>query len=68
VKSLGPCRGECVITEEAGWRVTDVAGRSLDFSKGRELSANQGIVATNGLLHDRVLAAVRDVIVRMSVG
>jgi 3'(2'), 5'-bisphosphate nucleotidase len=55
-----------LITEEAGGRVTDVAGRSLDFSKGRELSANTGIVATNGLLHDRVLAAVNDVIVKLS--
>jgi 3'(2'), 5'-bisphosphate nucleotidase len=55
-----------LITEEAGGRVTDVAGRSLDFSKGRELSANKGIVATNGLLHDRVLAAVNDVIVKLS--
>ena len=34
----------------------------VDFSIGRELSANRGIVATNGLLHDRVLAAVREVI------
>lgn len=47
-----------LVTEEAGGRVTDVAGKPLDFTQGRELSANQGIVATNGLLHDRVLAAV----------
>ena len=55
-----------LITEEAGGRVTDIAGRPLDFSKGRELSANQGIVATNGFLHDRVLAAVDEVISRLS--
>jgi 3'(2'), 5'-bisphosphate nucleotidase len=55
-----------LITQEAGGRVTDVAGKPLDFSQGRELSANQGIVATNGLLHERVLAAVHDVIVTMS--
>lgn len=55
-----------LITQEAGGRVTDVTGKPLDFSQGRELSANQGIVATNGLLHDRVLSAVRDVIVKMS--
>ena len=55
-----------LITEEAGGRVTDVAGKPLDFSQGRALSANQGIVATNGLLHDRVLAAVRGVITSMS--
>jgi HAL2 family 3'(2'),5'-bisphosphate nucleotidase len=56
-----------LITQEAGGRVTDVTGKPLDFSKGRELSANQGIVATNGLLHDRVLAAVHDVIVKMKL-
>ena len=55
-----------LITQEAGGRVTDVTGKPLDFSQGRELSANQGIVATNGMLHDRVLAAVNEVIVKMS--
>lgn len=55
-----------LITEEAGGRVTDVSGRQLDFSKGRELSGNRGIVATNGLLHDRVLAAVREVLAHLS--
>ncbi len=55
-----------LVTEEAGGRVTDVAGRPLDFSKGRELSANRGIVATNGLLHDRVLAAVREVLAHLT--
>lgn len=55
-----------LITEEAGGRVTDVAGKPLDFSQGRTLSANHGIVATNGLLHDRVLAAVHEVLVRLA--
>jgi 3'(2'), 5'-bisphosphate nucleotidase len=55
-----------LVTQEAGGRVTDVTGKPLDFGQGRELSANQGIVATNGLLHDRVLAAVHDVIVSMN--
>jgi HAL2 family 3'(2'),5'-bisphosphate nucleotidase len=48
-----------LIIEEAGGRVTDIQGRPLDFSKGRELSENRGIVATNARLHDRVLAAIR---------
>lgn len=51
-----------LIVEEAGGRVTDLAGRPLDFSRGRQLSANRGIVATNGLLHDSVLTAVRSVL------
>lgn len=51
-----------LVTEEAGGRVTDVAGQPLDFSQGRTLAANHGIVATNGLFHDRVLEAVRAVL------
>lgn len=46
--------------EEAGGRVTDVAGRPLDFTRGRELSGNRGVVATNGHLHDRVLSVLRE--------
>jgi 3'(2'), 5'-bisphosphate nucleotidase len=51
-----------IITEEAGGKVTDVLGKPLDFTQGRALANNHGIIATNGLLHDRVLAAVRDVL------
>lgn len=47
-----------IIIEEAGGKVTDVCGRPLDFSQGRKLLMNQGIVATNGRLHDLVLHAV----------
>ena len=48
-----------ILIEEAGGRVTDALGKPLDFSQGRRLQANQGIVATNGLVHDPVLEAVR---------
>ncbi|MGQ0634721.1 MAG: 3'(2'),5'-bisphosphate nucleotidase [Planctomycetaceae bacterium] len=51
-----------LITEEAGGKVTDVRGRPLDFLAGRQLDRNVGIVATNGKLHDRVLAAAREVL------
>lgn len=47
-----------ICVEEAGGRVTDLDGKPLDFGTGRALTANRGIVATNGVLHDRVLAAV----------
>lgn len=53
--------GYRVITE-AGGRVTDINGRPLDFSLGRGLANNSGVVATNGALHDHVLAAVRAVL------
>jgi 3'(2'), 5'-bisphosphate nucleotidase len=48
-----------IVIEEAGGRVSDLDGNPLDFSKGRRLATGRGIVATNGLLHDRVLAACR---------
>lgn len=48
-----------LLVEAAGGRVTDIHGQPLDFSRGRTLSANRGIVATNAKLHDAVLAAIR---------
>ena len=48
-----------IIVKEAGGAVTDVHGRPLDFSRGRTLHQSAGIVVTNGKLHARVLAAVR---------
>lgn len=49
--------GALVVTE-AGGRVTDLQGRALDFGCGRTLANNRGVVASNGLLHDRILAVV----------
>ena len=48
-----------IIVEEAGGRVTDITGRPLDFSLGATLSANKGIVATSGSIHDAVISAIR---------
>lgn len=50
----------CLVIEEAGGKVTDVRGYPLDFSKGALLSENQGVIATNGLLHDEVATAVKN--------
>lgn len=49
-----------IVIEEAGGRVSDLDGNPLDFSKGRRLATGRGIVATNGLLHERVLEACRE--------
>jgi 3'(2'), 5'-bisphosphate nucleotidase len=40
--------------------VTDISGRRLEFTHGSELTANRGIVATNGHLHQPVLEALAD--------
>lgn len=49
--------GSIVVTE-AGGRVTDLAGKPLDFSHGRTLAVNRGILATNGHLHETLLAGL----------
>jgi 3'(2'), 5'-bisphosphate nucleotidase len=50
-----------IIVEEAGGKVTDLDGKDLDFSQGRTLKVNRGICASNGLLHDRALEALKAV-------
>jgi len=49
-----------MIVEEAGGRVTDAEGRPLNFAYGRTIGSCT-IVASNGLLHEEVLTAIRSV-------
>lgn len=51
-----------LIVQEAGGKVTGVHGKPLDFSKGRKLEDNAGVIATNGHIHDAVVAAVGKVL------
>lgn len=51
--------GGVLIVEEAGGKVSDLLGRPLEFSHGMTLAANRGVLATNGLLHERVFSALR---------
>ena len=50
------------VVECAGGRVTDVHGAPLDFTRGARLTANSGVIATNGRFHDEVVAAVANVL------
>ncbi|HEY4233701.1 MAG TPA: 3'(2'),5'-bisphosphate nucleotidase [Lacipirellulaceae bacterium] len=50
--------GSIVVTE-AGGRITDLDGAPLDFSCGRTLADNRGVLATNGHLHEAVLKALK---------
>lgn len=50
-----------LIVEEAGGMVTDLHGRNLDFSTGRELTRNRGVFVSNGVLHAHGLEALRRV-------
>ncbi|RVW14378.1 SAL1 phosphatase [Vitis vinifera] len=45
---------------EAGGEVSDAAGNPLDFSKGRYLDLETGIIVTNKKLMPSLLKAVRE--------
>jgi 3'(2'), 5'-bisphosphate nucleotidase len=48
-----------IIVEEAGGRVTDMQGGALDFSRGPDMVGNQGIIAGNLSIHEKVLEVLR---------
>ncbi len=49
-----------IILMEAGGRISDTLGQPLDFSVGRTLRNNQGIVATSSGVFDSVLQATME--------
>lgn len=53
--------GGVLVVEEAGGKVSDITGAPLDFTLGRTLANNRGVVVTNGLLHDAVIEAIAKV-------
>ncbi len=48
-----------LICEEAGGIITDLDGKPLDFTQGRTLAANRGVLASNGHLHAAALGAIQ---------
>lgn len=53
-----------IVVEEAGGTVSDVDGKPLDFSLGRRLEGNAGIVAASRGIHEQVVRAVREALGR----
>jgi HAL2 family 3'(2'),5'-bisphosphate nucleotidase len=51
-----------LIVEEAGGRVSDALARPLDFTAGRRLEHNHGIVVSTAAVHEAVLEAVGQVV------
>lgn len=51
-----------LIVREAGGQVTDITGKRLNFSLGRTLTENKGVVATPANVHAQVLKAVQEVL------
>lgn len=48
-----------LIVREAGGEVTDIHGSRLDFTKGRTLKDNKGVVAAPRAIHPQVISAVK---------
>lgn len=48
-----------LILEEAGGRISDLDGKPLDFTHGRTLARNRGVLASNGHLHAALLEGLR---------
>lgn len=49
-----------LVAREAGCAVTDVLGNTLDFSHGRGLEKNKGVIVAPPSLHGKVMAAIAD--------
>lgn len=49
-----------LLVTEAGGTVTDLRGAPLDFTHGRELVTNRGVIVTHGPFHPRVLSTLAD--------
>ena len=60
VENIWDHAGGSLLVEEAGGTVTDIYGKKLDFSKGHQLKDNRGVIVSNGLLHDRLIEAIRE--------
>ncbi|MGD9091399.1 MAG: 3'(2'),5'-bisphosphate nucleotidase [Anaerolineales bacterium] len=50
-----------IVIEEAGGRITDLKGKALDFTAGRTLANNRGILASNAHLHTLALNALQTI-------
>jgi 3'(2'), 5'-bisphosphate nucleotidase len=50
-----------LVLEEAGGQITDLDGKPLDFTTGRSLRDNRGILASNHLLHAAALSALQQI-------
>ncbi|KAF9205409.1 hypothetical protein BGZ49_004090, partial [Haplosporangium sp. Z 27] len=51
-----------LLVAEAGGIVSDVHGKPLDFSKGRTLATNSGVVASHAKIHGKVIEVVQKVL------
>ncbi len=50
-----------LVLSEAGGRISDLDGKPFDFTTGRALAHNRGVLASNGTLHASALAALQQI-------
>ena len=50
--------GGVLVVTEAGGTVTDIHGKAADFCHGASMAVNEGMVVTNGKLHERIITAI----------
>ena len=50
-----------LVLQEAGGRISDLDGKPLDFTTGRSLLHNRGVLASNGTLHAPALVALKQI-------
>lgn len=49
-----------IIALEAGAVVTDISGAALDFTRGRKLQENRGIICASTAVHGRIIEAIAE--------
>nr|WP_283756152.1 3'(2'),5'-bisphosphate nucleotidase [Roseofilum acuticapitatum] len=47
-----------IVVEEAGGKVTDMYGKPLNFADGQKMMNNRGVVVSNGILHEKIIAVL----------
>lgn len=57
-----------LLIAESGGVCTDMHGKPLDFSKGRTLKENDGVVAAGKDMHPKVLDAVKQAVADAQAG
>ncbi|CAG8655909.1 12908_t:CDS:2, partial [Dentiscutata heterogama] len=54
----------CVLIKEAGGTVADIYNKPLDFSLGRTLKTNKGVVVAHSKIFGQVIDAVQQAILK----
>ncbi|HGY55643.1 MAG TPA: 3'(2'),5'-bisphosphate nucleotidase [Caldithrix abyssi] len=49
-----------IVIREAGGRATDMYGKELDFTQGKKLLNNRGVIVTNGTVHETIIQLLKD--------